>query len=182
MLYRAFRVALCLTVLAVCVPKANAQAFREYDTKAMLICMFLKFTSWENPAKVFKNPYDPIRVGILGEDPFPNIEGVLRNRLVRGRNWEVVRGYEVKDLRGCQVIFVSRSEAYRTKELLEEIDRSYKNTSIITIGDQIPGFCQNGGMFNFTDDLYKTQLNIDVANEKGILIRGALIKAVVLSR
>src|SRR5688572_20007690 len=51
-------------------PQLRAQEFnpREYQVKAVFLFNFVQFVDW--PATAFPSPDAPIRIGVLGVDPF----------------------------------------------------------------------------------------------------------------
>src|SRR5205807_4183747 len=96
---------------------ANAQssasaASSEYLIKAGFIYNFAQLVQW--PAAAFSQPDSPIVIGILGTDPFgTTIDRVIENKKLDGRNLVIKRlkwGKELKDLKECNILFVSSSE------------------------------------------------------------------------
>jgi len=77
----------------------------------------------------------------------------VRGRTSNGRQVEIRRTKLLKDLKGSHIIFISRSERHDVCKILDYI-RTFKHSSVLTIGDEIDDFCARGGMVrlnqNFT--------------------------------
>lgn len=129
-------VALLLTLL----PCAQAEtAAREYQVKAAFLFNFLQFVEW--PAEAFTAEAAPIRIGILGDDPFgPMLEETVRGETIRQRPLEVRRGRRIDDLGGCHLLFISRSEQGRVGGILQEVGQA----PVLTVSD-LDGFADRGG-------------------------------------
>ncbi len=134
---------------------------------------FAKFVTWPN--RVFDRD-NKIVLGILGDDPFGStIEDVLRGRSVKGRNWEVIRGNTISDLKGSHLIFIGKSNEANIKELLRDI-YSKRNASVLTIGDNIENFCQLGGMINYKSGSYSFDINAEALTNANLLVDVNLLK------
>src|SRR6195256_1718367 len=98
-------------------PEAVAQApeasdSSEYLIKAGFIYNFAKFVEW--PSAAFPQSDSPIVIGVIGTDPFGNVlDHIVEDKKIGPRGFVVKRykwGKELKDLRGCKILFVSASE------------------------------------------------------------------------
>ncbi len=88
----------------------TAQVTREYDLKAAFLFNFAQFVEW--PASAFVSADEPFTIGVLGEDPFgAALDDVIRNERVNGRPLVVRRCRSVDDSKGCQILFISKSES-----------------------------------------------------------------------
>src|SRR5687767_9282139 len=62
----------------------------EYRVKAGYLLNFTKFVEW--PINKFKTAADPIKVAVLGKDPFgPDLERTMADRVIDGRKFDIVR-------------------------------------------------------------------------------------------
>ncbi len=154
-------------------PKLWAQhsGYTEYEFKAGIILKFAQYIRW--PEEAFNSPDERIEVGILGPtDPFGNkIDKILLGRPVQRRYWKVKRDARIKELWGAHIIFIPASEEQRLKDVLGY----YKRYKVLTIGDGIPGFCEQGGIINFTEN-FRFEVNIDAARRAGITIDARLLR------
>ncbi len=166
------RLIFCLSVVLMLVWQApvSAQSYTEYDLKAALIFRFAKYITL--PARAYAQTPKRMRVGILGEDPFgTNIELFFKGRQVNGRDMEVYRAREVKNLLSCHIIFVCRSEKDKIKEIITET----RKLPILTIGDNIVGFCETGGIINFNENTV-FEINFQAAQKSELSIDAQLLK------
>jgi hypothetical protein len=150
-------------------PKTTAQ-YSKYELRAGLILNFVKYTLF--PSEAFSGTNDRIKIGILGDDPFGGtIERVLIGRPVQGRHWRIVRGKKAKEVWNCHVVFICQSEKNNIKEILEYLSQY----PTITIGDQIPNFCQYGGIINFIDEKYNFEINSNAAKSVKLILDARLL-------
>lgn len=152
--------------------KAHAQ-FTEYEIKAALCFNFSKYIDW--PERMFSKEGNKIVLSIYGSDPFASvIDDLMRGRSVKGKYYiEVRRATTLRELKGSHIIFISRSERHDIAKIIEYI-KGFRGTSVLTIGDNIEGFCQAGGILNLLDD-YTFQINVVAANNAELLIDNRLI-------
>lgn len=143
----------------------------EYLIKAGFTYNFAKLMEW--PSGAFAQPDSPIVIGVLGTDPFNGtLDQVLKGKQANGRAFEVKHLKWGADLRGCNILFVSDSEAAHVDELL----RSIKGLPILTIGET-PGFAQRGGIINFVveDNRVRFEIDVDAAKQSNINISSRLL-------
>ncbi|MCS7004890.1 MAG: YfiR family protein [Cytophagales bacterium] len=147
--------------------------YDEYEIKSVQIYTFAKHVTWSE--KIMKGQSKFI-IGVLGESPFGDVlERVVKNRPINGKPVEIRYGNVVRDLKGANIIFICKSEEPNIKKILEEIE-SYKNVSVLTIGDNIANFCQYGGIINFTDEKYLFEINLKAATDVELIIGSQLLR------
>lgn len=118
---------------------AQASATAEYRTKAALIANFLGFVDWPDDALGAAN--SPFLVCATGDFPFGTaLAESTRGETVHGRRVDVLWIRQESELRTCQVLFVSRSEAKRYRRILGDL----RGASVLTIGET-PDFLEAGG-------------------------------------
>ena len=146
----------------------------EYLIKAGFIYNFAKLVEW--PATAFAQQDSPIVIGILGDDPFgATLDRIVANKKINGRGFAVKRlkwGKDIKDLRDCNILFVSASE----KEHIDSVVDAMKWLPILTIGDA-PGFAKSGGIINFTleDNKVRFEVNVEAAKHANLTISSRLL-------
>src|ERR1700726_3373432 len=105
----------------------------EYLIKAGFIYNFAKLVEW--PTTAFVQQDSPIVIGILGDDPFGGtLDRIVADKKINGRGLIVKRlrwGKDLKDLRDCNILFVSSSE----KEHIDSVVDAMKWLPVLTIGD-----------------------------------------------
>ena len=144
----------------------------EYQVKAAFLFNFAQFAEW--PARAFPGTRAPLVIGILGEDPF----GAYLDELVKGekvgeRPLTVRRCRDPKDVAGCHILFISRSEADR----LEQIMPPLKGQSVLTVSDA-DAFTRQGGLVRLVTDNGKIRLriNVEAAKACGLTISSKIIR------
>src|SRR5690242_11306612 len=139
---RSWIVGLLLTVLIV--RAAFAASADEYQVKAAFLYNFAKFVEW--PATTFKTEKDPIRICVLGADPFGDaLAEVLHGKTVLSHPLTLAGISDPAQSAECQIVFVSSSEQKRLRSVL----RALPPAGTLTIGES-DGFTEQGGMVNFT--------------------------------
>jgi YfiR/HmsC-like len=146
----------------------------EYLIKAGFIYNFAKLVEW--PTTAFSQPDSPIIIGILGDDPFgATLDRIVADKKINGRSFVVKRlkwTRELKDLRDCNILFVSSSE----KEHMDSVVDAVKWLPVLTIGD-VPGFARRGGIMNFTleDNKIRFEVNVEAAKHADLTISSRLL-------
>lgn len=152
---------------------------REYKIKAAFIYNFLKGVDW--PEEVFPDPNTPIKIGVLGEDPFGKTFDPIVNKTVKGRKIEINRfagpsqaadsndpfsDIDVDNITSCNLLFICSSEEEYAKEILDLVsDRSVLSVS------EISDFIKIGGVINFVPDTEKAVFEVNlVASKKAKLV------------
>lgn len=160
----------CGAIHAVDAPATTAP--KEYVVKAAFLFNFSKFVEW--PQTAFARPEEPLRIGVLGVDPFgAALDQLVRGEHVRGRPITVQRARRVEDLAGCHVLFVSRSESGSVAHTLEQV----RGQSMLTVSD-VPGFVDAGGGIEFRIENNRVRFLI---NQPDTLARGLKLSAQLLS-
>ena len=170
---RAWFVSVLLTLagFAIQLQPACAQ-FGEFEVKAAFLSSFAQFTKW--PSGKFSDAGAPFVIGILGDNPFGgSLEGIIQGRAVSGRRVVIRRGRKADDMRGCQIVYVARSERGR----LGEIIASLKGNAILTVGET-EQFTRQGGVIGFKmeGDKVRFDINASAAQRAGLQISSRLLK------
>lgn len=140
------RVLIIISLLfALGTPKTNAQQFTEYEVKAAYIFNFTKFIKW--PDKAFDNNSSPYVLGIYGNDPFGDIlKNIILNRESQDRKWVVKYYSKPEQIQKCHILFISNIQNSELKHIIDHV----KTKPILTVGDEISLFCEQGGIINFS--------------------------------
>src|SRR5580692_10535365 len=82
---------------------ASAQTMDEYQVKAAFLYNFAKFVEW--PPLTFKTDKDPVRICVLGQDPFDGALGeVVGGKMVLGRRFVVTDVANATQAADCQIL------------------------------------------------------------------------------
>jgi hypothetical protein len=168
-------IAVCLICATTALPSraqtANSSDSSEYLIKAGFIYNFAKLMQW--PGSAFPQPDSPIVIGILGNDPFgATLDSVLAGKKVDARGFVVKHLKWGADIKSCNILYVSASEAPH----LDDILHALKGLPILTIG-QMPDFARRGGIVNFViaDDKVRFEVNVEAAKQADISISSRLL-------
>ena len=141
----------------------------EYEVKAVFIYNLAKFVEWPptNSGKV--------RLCLLGADPFGDALVPLDNRSVGDKRFISQRIGLKSDaeLKGCDILFVARSEQERLNSLLQTV----KGLPILTVGDT-DGYARQGVMVNFYLDKDKVRFEINprATQQAGLKLSAKLLR------
>jgi uncharacterized protein DUF4154 len=146
-------------------------AASEYDVKAAFLYNFTKFVEW--PPSAFQSDRSPLRLCVLGDDPFGESLRALAGEELAGRKLFVLGAGSMADPAGCQILFVSRSESGRLREILAAV----RGDPVLTVGDT-KGFLEQGGIINFIREGSKVrfEINHQSAEQAGIKISSKLLR------
>ena len=152
--------------------KAQAQQYTEYDLKAAYVFNFSKFVSW--PESSFKSADSKFKIVVLGSSPItPVLHKALKGRTILGKAISIQSVYEIDDIEEPQIIFVSKDMQSQMKQIVKFCE----NKPILIIGDVIDGFCQSGGIINFTikSSKYRFEINNAAAKQANLKISSKLL-------
>ena len=116
----------------------------------------------------------PIVLGVLGADPFgPALEQAVGGKTINNRKVTVLRSQRLADLQPAHILFLTRTEKPRFRELLAELARR----PILTVSDA-PGFVEaGGGIYLFAEeDSIRFWINNEAAGQAGLRLRAQLIR------
>jgi len=163
-----------LMLMAAIAPRhAGAAApSKEYEVKAAFLLNFAQFIQW--PAASFPRPDTPFIIGVLGEDPFgAALEQTFQDESVQGRKFVIRRSRRVADMKGCHLVFISKSEKEQIAQILPSLDEP----GLVTVSE-VDDFVERGGVINFYIDKNKVrfEINLRAAERKGLKISAQLLK------
>lgn len=150
----------------------HGQELPEYVVKAGFLFNFAKYVEW--PADAFEDAHAPIRIGILGEDPFGDtLEKALKEKTVGGRPFVIQRFKDPADLKRVHILFIPRSEAQRVAEDLKRT----RGSGTLTVGED-KDFARAGGVLSILieDGKSRLEVNPDAAAEQKVRINAKLLK------
>jgi hypothetical protein len=125
---------------------AQVNAGREADIKAGFLYNFARFIEW--PQDAFNGLSDPLRIELIGRDPFDGrLDQILAGKMVNNRPIRVIYSLSGDALPSGHIVVVSVSETKRLTRLLEEC----RHKPIVTVSD-IDGFVEAGGIIGFVTD------------------------------
>jgi YfiR/HmsC-like len=160
---------LCLTFCTAAQPDSDQPA--EYQVKAAFLFNFAKFIDW--PPGAFATTTSPFTICILGADPFgTDLDDSLRGKTVAYRSIVIRRCQSEAETRGCQILFVSRSQSRRISEILQGLH----GMNVLVVGES-DGFAAEGGAIEFIlqQDHVRFRINPEAATRAGLMISSKLL-------
>lgn len=145
---------------------------REYQIKAVFLYNFVQFVEW--PDAAFTDPAEPLKIGVLGDDPFgAALDEAVRGETVRSRGLVVKRAQRLAELADCQLVFFAKEEAWQASAHLEKLNER----PLLTVGDT-PDFARRGGVIAFYSEGKKIrfELNAGLARKLGLKISSELLE------
>ncbi len=166
---------LALFAFVLCLVLGGARAQdtpSEYQVKAAFLFNFAKFVEW--PDAAFPAPNSSFIIGVLGDDPFgPALDKAVEGKTLNDRKIVVRRFDQAGEVKGCQMLFISRSEQKNLGKILEHLGKS--NTLMVS---EMPQMLARGGMINFLIEEHKVRFDInpDAAERAGLKISSKLLQ------
>jgi hypothetical protein len=153
---------------------AAAPRSSEYTLKAAFLFNFTKFVDW--PADTFADEKSPFNLCVLGgDDPFGgSLDEVVANETVNGRPIAVRRAAREADLRGCQMVFLSRAQRDRQPEVLAGL----RGSPVLTVGET-DRFLADGGLIRFfleANRLVRFEVNLPAVERTPLKISSKLLR------
>lgn len=157
---------------------AETAISKEYQIKAVFLFNFAQFVKW--PPAAFAHADEPFRIGILGDDPFDGfLDETVRDEKVNGHPVVIQRYSRAEEAKGCQVLFISRSESQRAENVLAGL----KGKNILTVGD-LEGFIKDGGVIRFLKEGNKIhfKINLQAAKRAHLSISSKVLRLAEIAR
>jgi len=154
----------------------QAQTPTEYQVKAAFLYNFAKFIEW--PTSGFPDASAPLRICVLGQDPFgQELHAITNEKTVNGRKFQVDQVVDLQLARTCHILFIASSEKARVKRILG----SLRGTDVLTVGDT-QGFAEQGGMINLVLENNRVlfEVNRKAAEQAGLKISSKLLSVAKL--
>ncbi len=147
----------------------------EYKIKAAYLYQFTKFTQW--PAHLFTSKETPIKICILGRNPFGTLLENFTRKTSQQRTLTINYLSSLKNLSDCHVIFISKSEEKRLVQIIRKVEHS----PILTVSD-IDNFVQRGGIIGFVPEHKKVKITINVRASRtaGAKLSSKLLEVAIL--
>jgi YfiR/HmsC-like len=143
----------------------------EYQVKAAYLLNFTRYVDW--PSQVFQAPTDPVRVCVLGQDPFGVVlDATMQGKTTQGRPLAVRRVRSSSGAAGCHLVFISR----KTWRTLRELPRALRSAGRLTVGES-EEFAQAGGVIGFVirDEAVRFVVNAEARDRAGLRISSRML-------
>lgn len=148
-----------------------AEISREYLIKAAILFNFAKFASW--PDASFGHSEAPLRICVLGDDPFGAALDSLTGKRVRHHRLETKRIANVESAPQCHILFVSASEEPKLQSIIGYVSK----LPILTVAD-MGRFASSGGIIALkeVDNRSRIEINLGAAEQAGLRLSSKLLR------
>jgi hypothetical protein len=173
-----------LTALGALEPSARAapvsarSEVTEYQMKASQLGHFLCYTHW--PEGTFKSETDPVRVLVVGEDPFGRVlDESMAKKKIGQRAIIVERVAKVPESVSAHVVFCGGMESEQRLALIQRV----ADRPVLLVGET-PGFAADGACVNFFFEGTKVrfEVNPDATKRAGLTLSSEMLKVAKLVR
>jgi hypothetical protein len=157
---------------ALCAPaRAQDTVAREYAVKAAFLVNFAEFVGWPADAR---ETDEPVTIGVIGGDPFGGaLDGIVAKKNANGRRYVVRRCKDLDDVEACHILFVTNTDAERTREIV----RGLLERPVLTVGET-KEFAQCGGIVRFFvhEDRVRFEINEAAARRARLKLSAKLLR------
>jgi hypothetical protein len=150
---------------------ADTPAPSEEQVKAVFLFNFAKYVDW--PPDALPGNATPITIGVIGTDSIgDDLQHDVEGKTINGHPFVIKHMAWDAEWSGCQILFISRSEAARTGEILDKAS----TLPILTVGES-EAFARNGGIVNFVlkNGNVRLSINLNAARKAGLNISSRLL-------
>jgi hypothetical protein len=143
----------------------------KYQVESVFLLNFAKYVDW--PASAFTNDTVPMTIGVIGAGPLgDDLKRTIAGKDVNGRPFVLKYLAADAELRGCQILFISHSEASRVGGILDKAGA----LPILTVGED-EEFEQDGGIINFVlkNGKVRIEISLSAAKKAGLTISSRLL-------
>lgn len=146
-----------------------------YKVKAAYLYQFTKFAQW--PVGFFKHKDAPIRICVLGRNPFGEILNNFSTKKSQDRPITIEFLSSLEQASFCHLVFISQSEEKRLTQILKHL----KHVPVLTVSD-MDDFSRRGGMIGFVPKQRKVGIEINVQSSKiaNIKLSSKLLKVAIV--
>jgi hypothetical protein len=143
----------------------------EYEVKAAFLYNFAKFIEW--PTAAFPARDSAFTICLADELFRGPVERAVQGEMWNGRPLLVKQIDSGDEVRGCQVVYISRSAAPKGMEIL----MAAMNAPVLTVGETAD-FIPAGGIIRFTESGHRIrfEINPDAADRASLRVSSRLLR------
>ncbi len=149
---------------------SESEALPEYLVKAVMLYHFARFTKW--PKAAFPDSDTPVRICVLGQDPFGSDLDSLVSYQIRGRDIITTRLRNARHTKECHILFIAESEEKRLLSILKVL----AERPILTIAD-MDRFARLGGIIHLKihKETVRFEINTGFAQRVGLTFNSEML-------
>lgn len=162
-------------VVLLCYPqKSMAQSLNEEELKTAYLFNFSKYITWSNEAQ-----RSTFTIGVYGQNAPNDIilsqMAEIYNQRLTERYFIIKHFYKGSPVDNVEILYIPEITRSEQIELLNELKNQ---PHILTVGNKLPHFCEDGGMINFLPMTEEAPfaINQSRARAAGLKINPKLLK------
>ena len=150
--------------------RVSSVGLPEYSVKAAFVYNFARFTEW--PDTAFHDANSPLRLCVLGQDPFDGALGLIAGKTIGNRELLISYPIWADDAQGCHILFISES----VDRHLSDIVAYLSGFPVLTIGDT-PDIARSGGIIGLEtiENRIRFRVNLDAAQRSGLRLSSRIL-------
>lgn len=130
-----------------------SQQVTEYELKAVYLFNFSNFVYWPN------TQIGEFTFGIFQKDKVSDVlEDIIKQKNIEKDIYRIKFLKTTDDIANCNILYISD---IKSNDLIKILDK-LKNRPILSVGNNIENFCQEGGIINF--QLYNAAKPFEINN------------------
>jgi hypothetical protein len=140
----------------------------EYAVKANYLYKFGAYVEW--PSTAFSLPTSPIKLCIVGEDPFgARLDQAVAGQRINGRSILVQRLKTIQSDAACHILYFGYANPHRANQPLDAL----RGSGMLTVSDT--GELGASISFVVKDNRVRFDIDEDVATQNGLVISSKLL-------
>jgi hypothetical protein len=150
----------------------------EYQVKAAFLLSFVTFTEW--PSTAFESASSPVRICVLGDDPFEgSLMRTVEGEAVAGHPLTVTAVTHEQDVSQCHLLFVPQSTDGRGGAL----NREAADSPVLIVVES-DALWHHGAIIRFAIDQGRVRFDVDrtAAERSGLRLSSKLLRIARLVR
>ena len=150
----------------------------EYQVKAAFLLSFVTFTEW--PPTAFESASSPVRLCVLGDDPFEgSLMRTVEGETVAGHPLSVTAVTHEQDVSQCHLLFVPQSASAHGGAL----HREAADSPVLVVVES-DALWQHGAIIRFAIDQGRVRFDVDrtAAERSGLRLSSKLLRIARLVR
>lgn len=133
---------------------ASGDGSRKYAVMAAFLYNFLLYVEWPDSEALADGP---IRIGILGSNPFGDALEAMEMKAVQGRSIVVQVFEDPEGVQPTHILFISDTHAGQ----VEAVCRNLRGQAVLTVGES-EDFTRRGGVIRFFETSGSQRLSVEI--------------------
>jgi len=156
--------------------RGGSSEVTEHEVKASMLRHFLSYTEW--PAGTFASETEPIRLLVVGKDPFGKVlDDALTTKKIGQRSVVIERTAKLPEHIGAHAVFCGVLEPEQRLALIDLV----AGRPLLLVGET-PGFAADGACVNFFFEGTKVrfEVNPEATRSAGLSLSSEMLKVATL--